>query len=75
MKKRITLTIDEAMYRAHGLRGKNVSAYINNILKKEYMASNKDSIVEHIKADILLDVEFLASLKKTLTRGSEDWGA
>jgi methionine aminopeptidase len=66
VKRKLTITVDEAMFRAHKLDGKNISGYINSLLVKEYMNQQRDSMVKQVADSLLGNEPFMHELSERL---------
>lgn len=62
MKKAISISIDTEQYRLHNLKNKNASEYINELLRKEFSQTNKETIYEQIRDKLIQDPVFRSKL-------------
>jgi hypothetical protein len=67
MKKRLNITIDEAMFRAFKMDVKSPSGIINELLKETYLKNNQNTLVgvmsKRIKEQLLEDQSFIEAVR------------
>ena len=84
MKRRITISIDENLYKHFGLGARNASEFINQLLKDKTRLDNYELLRKRLFGDLLKNPDFLGELrlslestkpKKDNVEYTEDWGA
>ena len=64
MKRQLSISIDEVAYNTC-LKGKrNISAYIEDLLRAQYTEDNKTQIAKTVAKQLLADSEFERSIKR-----------
>lgn len=70
MKRKITITIDESLYKALRLDSKNVSGFINELLEAKLVGTYQEQFVtrltRQVKDALTADEIFFAELKERL---------
>lgn len=70
MKKKITVTIDQGLYRGLRLDNKNVSGFINELLEEKLISSNRvalgERLTQEVKTRLLEDEQFFQELKQRI---------
>ena len=80
VKKRITVTIDEATFKALHLGSKNVSGYINDLLQEKLIGTFKEQLTVKLTRDVgtqlLQDEVFITELaERVKPKEQPNWGA
>ena len=52
-KRKITVSIDDAMYSAHRLANRNASEYINTLLREKFIDSHHETLVNRVTNDVI----------------------
>jgi hypothetical protein len=62
MKKQLSITISQTSYDLLLKDRRNISAYIEDLLRSQYVEDNKTSIANNLKASLLSDKQFINTI-------------
>lgn len=63
MKRQLSISIDEVAYNTCLKGRRNISAYIEDLLRTQYTEDNKTQIAKSVAAQIKQDSDFIRSVK------------
>jgi hypothetical protein len=72
MKRQLSISIDEVAYNTCLKGRRNISAYIEDLLRSQYTEDNKTQIAKSVAKQVLADDDFAYEIKQIVERYMED---